>query len=188
MAFNIYKWRRDQLLTENEEKSTVVTKKIKDLTFKDVEGLALPTKTATLFANMKLDHNLDSWRKAFSKEEQELEVTIDKDNKMWSDKVKIEDITQSDPMGFQAKIDAEKGKKSGLDEALFLYSDEEMKKGASPKEYTDKEIEDMSLEAAKKLYKGAKNNWNVPHNHKLANRLRIKIEKADPKYFKTKEQ
>ena len=73
-----------------------------------------------------------------------------------------------------------------INEALFLYSDEEMKKGVSPKEYTDKEIEDMSLEAAKKLYKGAKNNWGVPHNHKLAKRLQAKIEKADPKYFKTK--
>jgi hypothetical protein len=68
-----------------------------------------------------------------------------------------------------------------LNEALFLYSDEEMKKGASPKEYTDKEIEDMSLEAAKKLYKGAKNNWNVPHNHKLAKRLQAKIDKENPK-------
>jgi hypothetical protein len=70
---------------------------------------------------------------------------------------------------------------NGLNEALFLYSDEEMKKGESPKEYTDKEIEDMSLEAAKKLYKNAKNNWNVPHNHKLAKRLQAKIDKADSK-------
>jgi hypothetical protein len=70
---------------------------------------------------------------------------------------------------------------NGLNEALFLYSDEEMKKGASPKEYTDKEIDDMSLEAAKKLYKDAKNNWNVPHNHKLAKRLQAKIDKADSK-------
>ena len=130
---------------------------------------------------MVLPQNLDRWKKEFSEEEQKLEVIIDKDNKMWSDKVKIKDITQSDPMGFQANIDAEKGKKSGLDEALFLYSDEEMKKGASPKEYTDKEIEDMSLEAAKKLYKDAKNNWNVPHNHKLAKRLQAKIDKENSK-------
>jgi hypothetical protein len=134
MAFNVYEWRRNQLITENEEESTVVTKKIKDLTFKDVEGLALPTKTATIFANMKLDHNLDSWRKAFSKEEQELEVTIDKDNKMWSDKVKIEGITQSDPMGFQAKIDAEKGKKSGLDEMQGEEYDEDT---VNPNDYAD---------------------------------------------------
>ena len=68
-----------------------------------------------------------------------------------------------------------------LNEALFLYSDEEMKKGASPKEYTDKEIDNMSLEAAKKLYKDAKNNWNVPHNHKLAKRLQAKIDKENSK-------
>jgi hypothetical protein len=71
--------------------------------------------------------------------------------------------------------------KEKTNEALFLYSDEEMKKGASPKEYTDKEIDDMSLEAAKKLYKNAKNNWNVPHNHKLAKRLQAKIDKVDSK-------
>jgi hypothetical protein len=118
MAFNIYKWRRDQLLLENEgeETSTVITKKIKDLTWEDVEGLALPTKTASIFTNMKLRHNLDSWKKALSEKEQELEVTIDKSNKMWSDQVKIEKLTQSDPMGFQADIDAKKGKRFGLDE------------------------------------------------------------------------
>lgn len=110
MAFNVYEWRRNQLITENEEKSTVIVKKLKDLTWEDVEGLALPTKTASIFTNMKLRHNLDSWKKAFSEKEQELEVTIDKDNKMWSDQVKIEKLTQSDPMGFQAKKDTEKGK------------------------------------------------------------------------------
>jgi hypothetical protein len=71
--------------------------------------------------------------------------------------------------------------KEKINETLFLFSDEKMKKGASPKEYTDKEIEDMSLEAAKKLYKDAKNNWNVPHNHKLAKRLQAKIDKEDSK-------
>jgi hypothetical protein len=110
MAFNIYEWRRNQLLTEGEEMSTVITKKIKDLTWEDVDGLALPTNSAGVFANMKLDRNLDSWKKAFSEEEQELEVTIDKGNKMWSDQVKIKGLSQSDPMGFQANIDAERGR------------------------------------------------------------------------------
>jgi len=160
MAFNVYKWRRDQLLTENsissdageddlkkyrkqvlqqllswyktqnepdagmikkleseigslnenEDSSSVITKKIKELTWEDVKGLALPTKVETVYNNMVLPQNLDRWKKEFSEEEQELEVIIDKDNKMWSDKVKIEKLTQSDPMGFQAKIDAEKGK------------------------------------------------------------------------------
>lgn len=188
MSFNVYKWRRDQLLIENENPSSVITKKIKDLTWEDVDGLALPTKTSGVLRAMKFPKDLDSWKSEFKDNELELEVTVDKDADMWFNKVKIEKLTQSDPMGFQADIDAKKGKRFGLDEALFLYSDEEMKKGASPKEYTDNEIESMSLEAAKKLYKGAKNNWNVPHNHKLANRLRVKIEKADPKYFKTKKQ
>jgi len=116
MAFNIYEWRRNQLLTEGEEKSTVITKKIKDLTWEDVDGLALPTKTSGVLRAMKATKDLDSWRNEFKGNELELEVTVDKDADMWFNKVKIEKLTQSDPMGFQAKIDAEKGKKSGLDE------------------------------------------------------------------------
>ena len=38
--FNIYKWRRDYLM-ENE--NVPFTKKIKDLTWDDVKGLSLPT-------------------------------------------------------------------------------------------------------------------------------------------------
>jgi hypothetical protein len=134
MAFNVYEWRRNQLITENEEKPTVVTKTIKELTWEDVKGLALPTKVETVYNNMVLPQNLDRWKKEFSEEEQELEVIIDKNNKMWSDKVKIEDITQSDPMGFQAKIDAEKGKKSGLDEMQGEEYDEDT---VNPNDYAD---------------------------------------------------
>jgi hypothetical protein len=40
MIFNVYEWRRNQLITESEEESTVIIKKIKDLTWEDVDGLA----------------------------------------------------------------------------------------------------------------------------------------------------
>lgn len=116
MSFNIYKWRRDQLLIENENPSSVITKKIKDLTWEDVDGLALPTKTSGVLRAMKATKDLDSWKSEFKGNELELEVTVDKDADMWFNKVKIEKLTQSDPMGFQAKKDIEKGKRFGLDE------------------------------------------------------------------------
>jgi hypothetical protein len=168
MAFNVYEWRRNQLLTEssihpdpkdlttnpeadikqyreqlfqrllkdlgdnpkaieiikrqmgdineNEDSSSVIVKKIKDLTWEDVDGLALPTKTSGVLRAMKATKDLDSWKNEFKGNELELEVTVDKGADMWFNKVKIEKLTQSDPMGFQAKIDAKKGKKSGLDE------------------------------------------------------------------------
>jgi hypothetical protein len=104
MAFNIYKWRRNQLLLENEDSSSTIIKTIKTLTFKDVEGLALPTKVETVYNNMVLPQSLDRWKKEFSKEEQELKVTIDKNNK-WDEIVKIENITKTDPLGYQANTD-----------------------------------------------------------------------------------
>jgi hypothetical protein len=160
MAFNIYKWRRDQLLTENsissdageddlkkyrkqvlqqllswyktqsepdagmvkkleseigslnenEDSSSVIVKKIKDLTWEDVDGLALPTKTSGVLRAMKATKDLDSWKNEFKGNELELEVTVDKGADMWFNKVKIEKLTQSDPMGFQAKKDIEKGR------------------------------------------------------------------------------
>ena len=159
MAFNVYEWRRNQLLIENqyygditgenskgvlqaflkdlekeqnptpeeikqierlkgeiaklnedEDPSSVITKTIKTLIFKDVEELALPTKTASIFANMVLPQSLDKWKKEFSEEEQELEVIIDREATPWFNQVKIEKLTQSDPMGFQAKKDIEKGR------------------------------------------------------------------------------
>jgi hypothetical protein len=148
MAFNIYEWRRNQLITENEEKSTVVTKTIKTLTFKDVDGLALPTKVETVFNNMVLPQSLDRWKKEFSEKEQELKVTIDKNNK-WDEIVKIEGITQSDPMGFQAKIDAEKGKKPSLDE---MGGDKKMygiEKNSTPYDFGPYTYEEAKAEAAK---------------------------------------
>jgi hypothetical protein len=110
MAFNVYKWRRNQLLTEGEEKSTVITKKIKDLTWEDVDGLALPTSSAGVLAAMKATKDLDSWKNKFKGDEAEMEVTIDRGAEPWFNQVKIEKLTQSDPMGFQAKKDIEKGK------------------------------------------------------------------------------
>ena len=151
MAFNIYEWRRNQLLTENqyygditgennkgvlqaflkdlekeknptpkeikqierlkgeiaklnENSPSVITKTIKELTWPDVEGLALPTKVETIYNKMVLPQNLDRWKKEFSETEQELEVTIDK-NDRWDKQVKIEKITQTDPLGFQADTD-----------------------------------------------------------------------------------
>ena len=159
MAFNVYEWRRNQLLienqyygditgenrkgvlqalltdlkkeenptpedikqierlegeikklNENEDSSSVIVKKIKDLTWEDVDGLALPTNSAGTLASMRVTKDLDSWKSKFKGDEAEMEVTIDRDADMWFNQVKIEKLTQSDPMGFQAKIDAEKGK------------------------------------------------------------------------------
>ena len=125
MIFNVYEWRRNQLITENEEKSTVIVKKIKDLTWEDVDGLALPTKTSGVLRAMKATKDLDSWKNEFKGNELELEVTVDKDADMWFNKVKIEKLTQSDPMGFQAKKDIEKDKRFGLDEIEGNPDDEE---------------------------------------------------------------
>ena len=76
-------------------------------------------------------------------------------------------------------------KKKALVEALFLGDKEEMKKSGASKEYTDKEIESMSLEDAKKLYNSTKKSWDVPANDKLKKQLMAKIEKEDPKFFKS---
>ena len=108
MAFNVYEWRRNQLLienqyygditgennkgvlqsllndlkkeknptpdeikqikriegeiaklNENEDSSSVIVKKIKDLTWEDVDGLALPTKTSGVLRAMKATKDLD---------------------------------------------------------------------------------------------------------------------------------
>jgi len=71
---------------------------------------------------------------------------------------------------------------------LFLGDEEEMKKSGGSKEYTDKEIEDMSLEAAKKLYSSTKKSWDVPANNKLKQQLKAKIKKEDPKFFTSAEK
>jgi hypothetical protein len=159
MAFNVYEWRRNQLLIENqyygditgenskgvlqallkglekeknptpeeikqierlkgeiaklnedEDSSSVITKKIKDLTWEDVDGLALPTNSAGTLASMRVTKDLDSWKSKFKDDEAEMEVTIDRKATPWFNQVKIEKLIQSDPMGFQANIDAEKGK------------------------------------------------------------------------------
>jgi len=68
---------------------------------------------------------------------------------------------------------------------LFLTDKEEIKKSGASKEYTDKEIESMSLGDAKKLYSSVKKSWNVPTNNKLKKQLMAKIEKEDPKFFKS---
>jgi len=80
--------------------------------------------------------------------------------------------------------EAEYNKKKSLIETLFLGDLEKMKKSENSKEYTDKEIEDMSLENAKKLYNSVKKSWDVPANNKLKKQLKAKIEKEDPKFFK----
>jgi hypothetical protein len=75
--------------------------------------------------------------------------------------------------------------KKALIETLFLGDEEEMEKSGASKEYTDKEIESMSLEDAKKLYSSTKKSWDVPANDKLKKQLMAKIEKEDPKFFKS---
>jgi hypothetical protein len=134
MVFNVYEWRRNQLITESEEKSTVIVKKIKDLTWEDVDGLALPTNSAGTLAAMKATKDLDSWKSKFKGDEAEMEVTIDRKATPWFNQVKIEKLIQSDPMGFQAKIDTEKGKKSGLDEMQGEEYDEDT---VNPNDYAD---------------------------------------------------
>jgi hypothetical protein len=68
---------------------------------------------------------------------------------------------------------------------LFLGDEEEMKKSGVSKKYTDKEIESMSLGDAKKLYSSVKKSWDVPTSNKLKKQLMAKIEKEDPKFFKS---
>jgi hypothetical protein len=116
MAFNIYKWRREQLITENEEKSTVITKKIKDLTWDDVEGLALPTKSAGVLAAMKTTNNLDSWKKDWNSDEIEMNITIDRTATPWFNQVKIVNDDYSEKMSAKDKAvqaDYEKSKYKG---------------------------------------------------------------------------
>lgn len=84
--------------------------------------------------------------------------------------------------------EAQYNQKKSLIETLFLGDLEKMKKSENSKEYTDKEIEDMSLENAKKLYNSVKKSWDVPANNKLKKQLKAKIEKEDPKFFKQTEK
>ena len=53
-------------------------------------------------------------------------------------------------------------------------------------DYTKDEINKMSLEDAIKLYKKAKQGWDVPATQKVKKHLIDRIEKLDPKYFSNK--
>jgi hypothetical protein len=115
--FNVYKWRRDHLV-ENE--STPYTKKIKDLTWDDVAGLALPTGESggvlnqmddrDIFTQERKDRMLQSWKERIEnnlKDRPEiglkgiglnpgesvldLDITIDKNNPTWFKKATITD-------------------------------------------------------------------------------------------------
>lgn len=118
--FDVTKWRNDQYnkgieLAEeiahlknvvkeeiknllNEE---VITKTIKSLTFDDVEGLALPTKTQGIYQKILKNRDLIDWKENWDENTQ---VTIDP-SAVWYDKIKINDLSQTDYMGYMAKTD-----------------------------------------------------------------------------------
>jgi hypothetical protein len=118
--FDVAKWRNDQYSKEIEQTDTVsqlrnlireeiqkilteevITKTIEDLTWNDVEGLALPTKSKGVDMVMKLERHLGEWKNKFKDDEQKLEVTIDKKAK----KATIKGLSQSDYLGFMDKTD-----------------------------------------------------------------------------------
>jgi hypothetical protein len=83
--------------------SNVVVKKIKDITWDDVNGLALPTKSAGMLAVMKTTNNLDSWKKQWDNNEAEMDITIDRTATPWFNQVKINDASYNEKMGAKNK-------------------------------------------------------------------------------------
>jgi hypothetical protein len=115
--FNVYKWRRDHLV---ENDGTSYTKKIKDLTWDDVAGLALPTGESggtlsqmddrDIFTQERKDRMLQSWKERIEynlrdkpeiglkgiglkpgESALDLDITIDKNNSTWFKKAVITD-------------------------------------------------------------------------------------------------
>lgn len=117
--FNIHKWRRS-FLFEGEMSSAPYTKKIKDLTWDDVAGLALPTGESggvrnqmddrDIFTQERKEGMLKSWKERIIRNLEDkpeiglkgmgldsgesaldLDITIDKNNPTWFERAVITD-------------------------------------------------------------------------------------------------
>jgi hypothetical protein len=130
MAFNIYKWRRDQLLLENENPSSAITKKLKDITWEDVKGLYVPTSDPDTFQNMDArdlfsdkwrEETLENWKeklRTFFPNADEFKITIDRSNPTWFKTVTINNDEYNALMARKSKAKQADIEKSGerLDE------------------------------------------------------------------------
>ena len=97
--FNVYKWRRDRLI-ENET-SGMIIKSLKDVTWNDVAGLAVPSADLTSMTNMDdremfsdewRQSTLNNWKQSLVKRfpnAMEFDIIINKNDPKWSNKVKI---------------------------------------------------------------------------------------------------
>jgi hypothetical protein len=96
--FNVYKWRRDQI---NEETTSPITKKLKDVTWEDVAGLSVPSsdfmgKTSMdnrpIFNDKWRQDTLNYWKQKLVKRfpnAMEFDIVIDRNNPTWFNQVKI---------------------------------------------------------------------------------------------------
>jgi hypothetical protein len=96
--FDIYKWRRDQI---NEETTSPITKKLKDVTWEDVAGLSVPTSDfmgkkamddRPIFDDKWRQDTLNYWKQKLVKRfpnAMEFDIVIDRNNPTWFNQVKI---------------------------------------------------------------------------------------------------
>lgn len=96
--FNVYKWRRDQI---KEEVNSLITKKLKDITWNDVAGLSVPSVDFTVMTKMDdrpifddkwRENTLNNWKQGLAKRfpnAMEFDIVIDRSNPTWFEQVKI---------------------------------------------------------------------------------------------------
>ena len=117
--FNVYKWRREQLI-ENE--TTPFVKKIKDLTLNDVADLNLPTgESGGVMNTMRDEGSLENWKEKIIKlfpNALEMEIRIDKTNPTWFNRATIIDpefikTMKEKEAAFQAMYDKDRGRYQG---------------------------------------------------------------------------
>jgi hypothetical protein len=96
--FDVYKWRRDQI---NEETTSPITKKLKDVTWDDVAGLAVPSSdfismtsmdNRDMFSDEWRQDTLNNWKQKLLRRfpnAMEFNIVIDRNAPMWFNKVKI---------------------------------------------------------------------------------------------------
>jgi len=125
--FDVYKWRRDQI---NEEITSPITKKLKDITWEDVAGLSVPSANFT--AMTKMDNRpifndewrqdtLNNWKQNLAKRfpnAMEFDIVIDKNNPTWFKQVKINNpeylnAAEKYSKGVQADYEKNKGRYQG---------------------------------------------------------------------------
>lgn len=126
--FNVYKWRRDCLI-ENETPG-MITKSLKDVTWDDVAGLAVPSADLTSMTNMDdrpifddewRQDTLNNWKQSLVKRfpnAMEFDITIDKNEPKWFNKVKINNpeyikAAEESNKSIQSYYDQHKGRYQG---------------------------------------------------------------------------